>query len=418
MLSAGTFPVWGVPVCLKTGEQSVKFTETLVFPSGGRSHYRIPSVIATRDGTVLAFCNDRRDTVNDNAPETNVVCACKPLGQAWSNVKVLAHVDGWACTVGAAVYDENTGTAFCSGTRIPVALYEFGRYSEAEKQEFERLTQEKVEAAGVAAGDFLLVSQDNGSSWTDRTLDIEPYWFEMPDGEKRPVRGSCHGSGAGITLRHGSRAGRLLCPSRFASGEYHDMDGLRTRSFNNAIYSDDHGLTWKASAPVQPGTGEGTLMEDGEGNILYNSRAYYEDRRRYLAVSRDGGETYGDFRTDDFLLDTDYMGCNASLLRVERTDLEDASLLPKEEDSVTVFVNPRSHDRDHLTACISFDSGRTWAHMRLIHEGRGAYTSLAFNRRDQLFYLLYETGEKDPYDKGIVGAAFDLAWLLQKEDNG
>lgn len=396
----------------------MKYTETLVFPSKGRSHYRIPSVVATREGTVLAFCNDRRDTVNDNAPETDVVFVRKALGQEWSGVQALAHVDGWACTIGAAVYDENTGAAFCSGTRIPVALYEFGRYSEEEKRAFERLTQEKVKAAGVPQGDFLLVSQDDGATWADRVLDIEPYRFALPDGEKIPVRGSCHGSGAGVTLRHGPHAGRLLCPSRFASGEYHDMDGLRIRSFNNAIYSDDHGLTWKASAPVQPGTGEGTLMEDGEGSILYNSRAYYEDRKRYLAASTDGGETYGAFRTDDFLLDTDYMGCNASLLRVERSELADDHFLPKEADSVTLFVNPRSHDRDHLTACVSFDSGRTWAHTRLIHEGRAAYTSLAFSRKEQLFYLLYETGENDPYDRGIMCAAFDLAWLLKKEDNG
>ena len=157
-------------------------------------------------------------------------------------------------------------------------------------------------------------------------------------------------------------------------------------------------------------------MEDGEGNILCNSRAYYEDRKRYLASSADGGETFHDFRTDDFLLDTAYMGCNASLLRVEKGDLEDASLLPENADGVTVFVNPRSEGRDHLTACVSFDSGRTWTHTRLIREGRSAYSSLAFNRREQLFCLLYELGDNDPYDRGIMCAAFDLEWLLSGEE--
>ena len=213
-------------------------------------------------------------------------------------------------------------------------------------------------------------------------------------------------------LNHGPHAGRLLCPSRTATGEYHDMDGLRTHSYNNAIYSDDHGLTWQASAPVQPGTGEGTLIEDGEGNILYNSRAYYEDRKRYLATSVDGGATFADFRTDDFLLDTAYMGCNASLLRVERQNLTDDSLLPDYADSVTVFINPRSENRDHLTACVSFDSGKTWAQTKLIHKGKCAYSSLAFHQAEQRFYLLYECGETDPYNSGIMCASFDLEWLL------
>lgn len=392
------------------------YNETLLFVTGGHSHYRIPSVIVTEEGTVLAFCNDRHDTVNDSAPESDIVFARKSMGEEWSPVCVLAHVDTWACTIGAAVYDENTHEAFCSGLRIPVTRHEFGRYTEDEKKEFERKAAEKTAEAGVPAGDFLLCTQDAGLGWQERPLQIQPYLFTREDGGQIPVRGCCHGSGAGITLRHGAHAGRLLCPSRMATGEYHDMDGLRKYSYNNALYSDDHGLTWKASAPVQPGTGEGTLMEDGEGGILYNSRAYYEDRKRYLAFSTDGGETYGGFCTDDFLLDTAYMGCNASLLRVERSDLADASLLHDGADSVTLFVNPRSEDRDHLTACISFDSGKTWAQTRLIHAGRNAYSSLAFSRKEQMFYLLYERGEQDPYDQGVVCAAFDLEWLLKKEE--
>lgn len=394
----------------------MEYSEYLVFATVGRSHYRIPSVIVTKDGAVLAFCNDRRDTVDDHAPETDLVMVRKLPGEEWSSARVLAHVDGWACTIGSAVYDENENTAFCSGMRIPVTRYEFGRYTEEEKRTLALQAEEKAKAAGIPAGDFLLYSQDGGLNWQERALQIQPSFFTREDGTQLPVRGSCHGSGAGITLRHGKHASRLLCPSRMATGEYHDMDGLRKYSYNNAIYSDDHGLTWKASSPVQPGTGEGTLMEDGEGNILYNSRAYYEDRKRYLAISTDGGETFGDFRTDDFLQDTAYMGCNASLLRVERDDLTDASLLPEGADGVAVFVNPRSEDRDHLTACISFDSGRTWSHTRLIHEGRSAYSSLAFSRKEQAFYLLYELGENDSYDRGIMCARFDLEWLLAKED--
>lgn len=392
------------------------FSESLVFATGGQSHFRIPSIVVTKKGAVLAFCNDRHDTVDDSASETDVVYRRKGLDEAWTPVRTLAHVDGWACTIGAAVYDENTHEAFCSGLRIPVTRHEFGHYTDEEKKELNRRTAEKVTQAGVPAGDFLMYSQDGGLNWQERSLQIQPYPFVREDGTTIPVRGCCHGSGAGITLRHGKHAGRLLCPSRMATGEYHDMAGLRKYSYNNALYSDDHGLTWKASAPVQPGTGEGTLMEDREGNVLYNSRAYYEDRKRYLASSMDGGETFGNFCTDEFLLDTAYMGCNASLLRVERIDLEDASLLPDDADSITLFVNPRSENRDHLTACISFDSGKTWALTKLIHEGRSAYSSLAFSKQEQKFYLLYERGQNDPYDCGIMCACFDSEWLLDVED--
>lgn len=390
----------------------MNYSEQVVFSSERRSHYRIPSVICTNDGTLLAFCNDRKDTVEDHAAETAIALARKPAHGEWESVRSLASVPGWGCSIGSAVYDENAGLAFCNGMRIPVTTHEFRKLSAEERKAVEAETEKRIRETGIAAGDFLLVSADSGLTWQERPLAIRPYDFMREDGVMVPVRGFCHGSAHGITLRHGPHPGRLLCPSRVAVDEYHDFIEIRRASYNNAIYSDDHGLTWSASAPVQPGTGEGTLLEDGAGTILYNSRAYYADQKRYLAESHDGGETYGSFRTDDFLLEEKAIGCNASLLRVERHELTDASFLPPGADSVTVFVNPRSEDRTRLTACVSFDSGRTWAHTRLIHAGRCAYSSLAYNAQEQRFCLLYEKGINDPYDIGIAAALFDLEWLL------
>ena len=53
-------------------------SDNLLFASGGRSNYRIPSIVVTDDGTVLAFCNDRKDTVDDHAAETVIAFARKP----------------------------------------------------------------------------------------------------------------------------------------------------------------------------------------------------------------------------------------------------------------------------------------------------------------------------------------------------
>lgn len=390
----------------------MEYREEILFSSSGRSHFRIPSIIAANDGTMLAFCNDRKDTVDDHAEETAIAFARKPLGCAWEPAAELAAIPGWACSIGAAVYDENAGLAFCFGMRIPVATHEFRKLSDEERAEVEARTQERIRQSGIHAGDFVLQSADQGITWNDRPLDIEPYSFMREDGAVVPVRGFCHGSAHGITLRHSPYKGRLLCPSRVAVDEYHDFIEIRRASYNNAIYSDDHGKTWKASAPVQAGTGEGALMEDGQGVITYNSRAYYADQKRYLATSTDGGETYSQFRQDDFLLEEKTMGCNASLLRVERHELGDVSLLPEEADSLTVFVNPRAEDRTKLTACVSFDNGRTWTHTRLIHSGRCAYSSLSYSAVEKRFYLLYEKGVNDPYDIGIAAAVFDLEWLL------
>ena len=397
--------------------------ETMVFVSGGRSNYRIPSMVATKDGTVLAFCNDRKDSLDDHAEEVALVCARKKPGAEWEPVRTLTGFPGWSCGIGSAVYDADTDTVFLSGGRAPVAKQEFGEYTQEELDAIERETQRRERELGIRRGGFLLSSKDGGETWVERDFVVNERTMKMEDGTEQKLDNSghgnasgCHGCAHGIQLRYGEHKGRLLCPSRTFTGEYNTWDGLRAHGHNNAIYSDDHGETWTASDLVQAGTGEGALIERGDGSILYNSRAYFWDSKRYLAVSRDGGETYSEFSTDDFLLEVEFSGCNASFLRVAREDFKDVSLLPEGADSVTVFVNPRCKDaRANLTACISFDEGKTWSKTKTIWNKMAAYSSLEYSVAEQKFYLLYEKGEQNPYEFGLDVLEFDLEWLLNEE---
>ena len=109
--------------------------DILLFPSGGRSNYRIPSVVVTKNGIVAAFCNDRKDSVIDHAKEVAVVCAIKKPGEEWGEVKTLAGIPGWSCMIGSAVYDAETDTIMCSSGRNPMA-----------RHEFTKLTPEELEA--------------------------------------------------------------------------------------------------------------------------------------------------------------------------------------------------------------------------------------------------------------------------------
>ena len=382
--------------------------EELIFSSGGRSNYRIPSIVVDRHGTVYAFCNDRKDGLEDHADEVALVFARKKLGGEWEDVRELVAVPGWACSMGSAVYDEECDVVMCSGRRIPKQKNEFKAYTQEEIAQMNTLAEKRAQELGIRQGQFFICSADGGESWQDRPMEVETAEHVQWDGTIARIGGDCHGAGAGIQLRSGQYKGRLLCPSRTQVGTYSDWEGLRKCVYNNAIYSDDHGMTWKASRPVQLATGEGTLIEDGEGNILYNSRAYYQDQKRYLAISRDGGVTYGDFGTDPFLIEEKNIGCNASFLRVAREDIKDTALLPSGAGGITLFANPRSAVREKMTVCISFDDGRTWSGTKSVYEGPCAYSSLAFSRADQWFYLLYEKGESSPYEKGIAAAV--LIW--------
>ncbi len=397
------------------------FKEKNIFPSDGTSNYRIPSLVVTNSGTVLAFCTNRIGTLKDYADEIDLVCAVKRPGEAWSDVRVLAHNPGWACNIGSAVYDPVIGRVTVFFRRTPVSRNEFGNYTKEELAEMARRREEAIAAAareGVIAGDRQLVSDDNGVHFYEEAHVLAPAMQAHWDGSVHPVDGFTHGAAHGICLKHGAHAGRLVCPSRTQIGEYSDWDKLRECVYNNAIYSDDHGKTWQASGCVQVGTGEGTLIERADGSILYNSRAYFQDGKRYLAVSRDGGATYGEFSKDEFLLEEKKMGCNASFLRVELEDIKDKSILPADAEGVTVFCNPRAETRMRMTACVSFDAGAHYREARVFFEGPSAYSSLDYDKQSGHFFLLFERGEENtqrhPYAKGLYVAEFDLEWLLQQ----
>lgn len=389
------------------------FSEKILFPTGGRSNYRIPSIVVTKNGTVIAFCNDRKDSVIDHAEETALVCAVKKHGGDWSEVITLVGIPGWACGIGSAVYDPVTDTVMCSVGKNPIAKNEFGNYTAEELAEIERRAEEKAKELGIRRGSYMLCTDDGGETWSERPFTVKKTAFIREDGVTVEIGGSCHGSAHGICLKNGEHKGRLICPSRVAVAEYNTWDGIRKCCYNNAVYSDDHGKTWQASAPVQQGTGEGTLIERGDGRLLYNSRAYFKDQRRYLADSCDCGETWGNFRTDDFLLEERNIGCNASFLRVERDQLKDGSRLPKKCTALTIFANPRAETRRNMTLCVSFDDGETWSLTKTVWEKASAYSSLDYDPVSGHFFLLYERGDGDnPYESGIALAEFDLAWLL------
>ena len=119
------------------------FSESPLFSSGGRSNYRIPTIVSANDGTIHAFCNDRHDSLADHAEETALVYARKKPGQAWEAVKTLDAIPGWCCLIGSAVYDGETDTVFCTVLRKPVAIDEFGTFTEDEIRQKEEEAKKK-----------------------------------------------------------------------------------------------------------------------------------------------------------------------------------------------------------------------------------------------------------------------------------
>ena len=83
--------------------------------------------------------------------------------------------------------------------------------------------------------------------------------------------------------------------------------------------------------------------------------------------------------------------CQASLLTIN---------LPDRKPGVMLFTNPASENsRVNMTLRISYDEGVTWPVSKVLHEGSSAYSDLARLKKGNVG-VLYEAGEKSPYEVG------------------
>ena len=249
-------------------------------------------------------------------------------------------------------------------------------------------------------------SKDHGKSWEPMKVAIRP-----------DINGnvpSMHMNEAGITLRHGKNAWRIIRAARYY-GKGNDREYWPTH-YTTAIYSDDGGRNWKTSNPFpEMGTGEAAIAELSDGRLYYNSRCHWDGnnppKSRRCAWSNDGGETWTDWQIVEILPDGPQnitYGCMGGLVR-----------LPIQGKDILLYSNCDSPDgRDHGTVWVSFDGGKTWPLKRLVYEGKFAYSSLSAGRPETKsegwIYLDFEGGPED----GSTVARFNLSWLLKGEKTG
>lgn len=264
-----------------------------------------------------------------------------------------------------------------------------------------------VEAQHPPAALSLLRSTDDGRSWVAQEFELRP------DALGRTP--SMHMNEAGITLRHGAHAGRLLRASRWYAGQ--NDRSKWPEHLTNAIWSDDGGRSWHTSEPFpENGTGEAALAELSDGRIYYNSRVHWQERprntRRRAAFSADGGQSWEDYRIVDVLPDGHQhrsYGCMGGLVR-----------LPVAGRDILIFSNidTQRATRERGTVWASFDGGQSWPVKRLVHDGPSAYSSLSVGRpqtpSEGWIYLHHEGGAQGASQL----ARFDLAWILEGEHTG
>jgi sialidase-1 len=356
------------------GEAFLKQADVFVAGADGYHTFRIPAVVVATNGTILAFCEGRKDGRADSGQIDLVLKRSSDGGETWSKLEVVREDGANVCGNPAPVVDQLTGAIFL------VTTWNLG--SDTEKMILGGTSKDTRRV-------FAQKSLDNGATWSKPR--------EITTSVKKPewrwyATGPCNG----IQLTRGAHAGRLLIPANHSE----HADATKHPYHSHLIFSDDHGVTWKLGGVEEEKTNESTLVELADGTVLQNMRSYHGEHARAVARSQDGGESWSLVTLDKKLIDP---VCQGSLLRYSW------------EPSRTLFANCASTKRENLTVRLSLDEGQTWPAAKTLHPGPSGYSCLGVlpAKTEPLILCLYENGEKSPYEK-ITLARFNPAMIEQR----
>ncbi len=325
--------------------------------------YRIPSVIVTKKGTVLAFAEGRNDG-GDSGNIDLVMRRSVDHGNSWGPEIVVWNEGLNSCGNPCPVVDEETGRIWLWTT------WNLGKDHEAEiihgKSEFPRLP-------------FVCYSDDDGLTWSNPVnmsgtcRDQSWGWYAT-------------GPGFGIQIRNGRYNGRLVIPANHSYNDPSRNIGFGPYGYGcHVLISDDHGKNWRMSSAIRPGCNESQVTELSDGTLVMNMRSYNKQYSRAVSWSTDGGETWSEIRHNYQLVESQ---CQASVLNYGRYN----------GNNYHLFSNPAVPvGRTHMTIKISKDDCHTWVNDQLLYAGNAAYSCMVRLANGHIG-ILFETGEKNAYE--------------------
>jgi sialidase-1 len=354
---------------LPVEESSIVFEPDSLYKST-----RIPALVVTPKGTLLAFCEGRIGTASDWADMNLIMRRSTDGGRTWREIKIL---------------DSNKGAPV--GNPTPIV---------DEKGTVHLLYQKDYAEA------FYTWSDDDGISWkTARNITSVFNQFK-PEYDWKVL---APGPGHGIQLKNG----RLLAAVWLANSSKLVPRRSHGPSCVATIYSDDQGKTWNRGAIVADSSAaisnpnESMAVQLEDGTVLLSIRNPGSIKRRAFSTSPDGRENWSPVRFEEELFDPTCMASMVALAPQNRNDKQ-----------AILFVNPDSrniekHPRQNLTAKLSYDGGYTWPVQKVLNSGASGYSDLAVGP-DGIIYCLYETNTTGKgFNYSLVLKKFNNNWLLK-----
>lgn len=352
----------------------------------GYHNYRIPSLLLTEKGTLLALMEGREGMNFDHAKNDLVLKRSVDGGESWSKPTVIAE-DGDNVVMNGVLTEAVDGTIILTYIHFPINRHSDDR-AHGITQVDSGLKGEAIQRV------FFITSSDEGVSWSEPT-DITG----ITKSGKNSVT-TISGPGVGVTITEGEFKGRIIVPM---SENIQKRDEKLKSNF--ALYSDDNGKSWKrgkampASDIGESGGNEVQMVELNEGVIYASIRS---KGSRLITRSSDGGKSWDKLQREPSLVDT---GCMSPMLR----HIDSSGVVTLLHISITDRIDGRR--RGKAVVNISKDNGKTWSQAKILYNKEFDYSSLV-QMPDGSIAMLAEynfNGDR----ANIMFTRFNMAWLKE-----
>ena len=311
--------------------------------------YRIPSLTVTKQGTILAAYEARREKWADLQGDIDIgLSRSTDGGNTWENMKIVFDMGKYGglpekfngVSDPCLLVDKNSKNIYLTGLWMYGVLDENGKWIEGltdTSKVWNHQWMNKGSQPGYGIKEtcqfFVYKSSDDGKTWSKpenitAMCKKKEWWLWSPTG------------GTGITMKDGT----LVYPTqgRDSIGE----------AFSNITYSKDGGKTWTTSSAPFSNTTECAVVELDKGTLMLNMRDnrnknnYTDNNGRAVAITTDMGKTWVEHSSSHKELIEPV--CMASLIKHEYT-------ANGEKKSILLFSNPNSKkDRNNITIKVSF----------------------------------------------------------------
>lgn len=343
----------------------------------GCQAYRIPGIVTTSRGTLIAVYDNRYNNSKDLQEDIDIgMSRSTDNGQSWEPMQVIMDMGEYGGLpqrlngIGdpGILFDPFTNTLWAAAVWMSGSSHEKALWWESQPGMLPNET-----------GQFILVkSTDDGLSWSDPINITEqikdPKWQLL-----------LAGPGCGISLDDGT----LVFPAQYkADIGKQAIDGGKYTPFSTIIYSKDQGKTWTIGEGARSNTTEAQVVQLENGSLMLNMRDdrnradKSESNGRAVSVTNDLGKTWYKHPSSNSALPEP--NCMASLIYYKPDSGKGSRLL---------FSNPANKEnRTHLSIKVSCDEGLTWPEKLhiLLNEDYGFGYSCLTVTKDKCIGILYE----------------------------